>query len=124
MQKRVARHAAEAGDAQSLMVAGQAATHEAMQHAMQYWSEMFGLIVEMQHRLFAVIEGQIEGVPGLKEAKAAMALMPDMRPAKDLITAMRGVMSSGGTAFESMQRVMSDFTKFAQQSMPGGKRSD
>jgi hypothetical protein len=35
---------------------------------------------------------------------------------------MRGVMASGGTAFESMQRVMGDFSKIAQQSMPGIRR--
>ena len=122
MQKKVARHAAEAGDAQSLMAAGQSATQEAMHHAMQYWGEMFELIVDMQKRLFTVIEGQMAGVPGVKEAKAAMAMMPDMTPAKDLIAAMRGVMMSGGSAFESMQRVMGDFTRIAQQSMPGAKR--
>ena len=122
MQKRVARNAAEAGDAQSLMAAGQSATQEAMQQAMQYWGEMFELIVDMQKRLFSVIEGQMSGVPGVKEARAAMAMMPDMTPAKDLISAMRGVMTSGGSAFESMQKVMGDFAKFAQQSMPGTRR--
>jgi phasin family protein len=122
MQKKVARNAAAAGDAQSLMAAGQSATQEAVQHAMQYWGEMFELIVDMQKRLFAVIEGQMSGVPGVKEAKAAMAMMPDMAPAKDLIEAMRGVMTSGGTAFESMQRVMGDFGKIARDSMPGAKR--
>jgi phasin family protein len=122
MQKKVVRNAAAAGDAQSLMAAGQSATQEAVQHAMQYWGEMFELIVDMQKRLFAVIEGQMSGVPGVKEAKAAMAMMPDMAPAKDLIEAMRGVMTSGGTAFESMQRVMGDFGKIARDSMPGTKR--
>lgn len=122
MQRKVVRNAAEAGDAQSLMATGQIATQEAVQQAMQYWGEMFELIVDMQKRLFSVIEGQMSGVPGVKEAKAAMAMMPDMAPAKDLIEAMRGVMTSGGTAFESMQRVMGDFTKIAQQSMPGAKR--
>jgi phasin family protein len=122
MQKKAARHAAEAGDAQSLMAASQVATQEAVQQAMQYWGQMFELIVDMQKRLFAVIEGQMQGVPGVKEAKAAMAMMPDMAPAKDLIAAMRGVMTSGGSAFESMQKVMGDFAKFAQQSMPGAKR--
>src|SRR4051812_9055806 len=122
MHKKAARNAVEAEDAQSLMAAGQHTAQEAMQHAMQYWSEMFELIVDMQRRLFSVIETQMEGVPGLKEAKAAMAMMPDMRPAKDLINAMRGVMSSGNAAFESMQRVMSDFTRIAQQSMPSARR--
>jgi hypothetical protein len=122
MQKRAARHAAEAGDAQSLISAGQNATQEAMHEAMRYWGEMFELIVDMQKRLFSVIEGQMSDVPGVKEARAAMAMMPDMTPTKDLIAAMRGVMNSGGAAFESMQRVMGDFTKMAQQSMPGTKR--
>ena len=34
---------------------------------------------------------------------------------------MQGVVSSGGTAFESMQRVMGDFARLAQGSM-GGRR--
>ena len=57
-----------------------------------------------------------------KEAKAALAMMPDMRQAQSLVKAMQGVLSSGGNAFESMQRVMGDFTRMAQQSMPGVKR--
>jgi len=122
MQKKAARHAAEAGDAQSLMAAGQSAAQEAVQQSMQYWGQMFELIADMQKRLFVLIEGQMVGVPGVKEAKAAMAMMPDLRPAKDLVAAMQGVMSSGGSTFESMQRVMGDFAKFAQQTMPGMKR--
>jgi len=122
MQKKAARHAAEAGDAQSLMAAGQSAAQEAVQQSMQYWGHMFELIADMQKRLFVLIEGQMVGVPGVKEAKAAMAMMPDLRPAKDLVAAMQGVMSSGGSTFESMQRVMGDFAKFAQQTMPGMKR--
>ena len=55
-------------------------------------------------------------------AKAAMAMMPDLGPAKDLVAAMQGVMSSGGNAFEQMQKVMGDFAKIAQHSMPGMKR--
>ena len=78
--------------------------------------------VEMQKRLFALMEEQMAGVPGAKEAKAAMAMMPDLRQAQNLIKAMQGVMSSGGSAFESMQRVMGDFTRIAQQTMPGLKR--
>ncbi len=122
MQKKVARHAAEAPDAQSLMAAGQTAAQEAVAQSMQYWGQMFELIADMQKRLFTLIEGQMAGVPGVKEAKAAMAMMPDLTPAKDLVTAMQGVMSSGGSTFESMQRVMGDFAKLAQQSMPGIKR--
>ena len=122
MQKKALRHAAEASDPQALMAAGQSVTQEAVEKSMQYWSEMFDMIVEMQKRLFALMEDQMAGVPGAKEAKAAMAMMPDLRQAQNLVNAMRGVMSSGGSAFESMQRVMGDFTRMAQQSVPGLKR--
>jgi hypothetical protein len=122
MQKKAVKNAAEAGDAQTLMAAGQSAAQEAVAQSMQYWGQMFALIAEMQKRLFTVIEGQMAGVPGMKEAKAAMAMMPDLTPAKDLVAAMQGVMSSGGNAFESMQKVMGDFAKMAQQSMSGMKR--
>ena len=122
MQKKALRHAAEASDPQALMAAGQSVTQEAVEKSMRYWSEMFDMIVEMQKRLFALMEEQMEGVPGAKEAKAAMAMMPDLRQAQNLVKAMQGVMSSGGPAFESMQRVMGDFTRMAQQTMPGLKR--
>jgi len=122
MQKKAARHAAEAPDAQALMAAGQSAAQEAVAQSMQYWGQMFDLIADMQKRLFMLIEGQMSGVPGVKEARAAMAMLPDLAPAKDLVTAMQNVMSSGGSTFESMQRVMGDFAKFAQQTMPGVKR--
>lgn len=117
--KRVARSAAEADNPQALLASGQNVGQEAMQKAMTYWSQMFELVVEMQKRLFTVIDGQMEGVPGVKQAKAAMAMLPDLGQAQKLVSAMQGVMSSGGSAFESMQRVMSDFTKMAQ---PGNKR--
>ena len=119
MQKKAARHAAEASDARSLMAAGQAVTEEAVEKAMAYWSQMFDMIVEIQKRLFALLEQQMAGVPGAKEAKAALAMMPDIAQTKDLVKAMQGVMSSGGSAFGSMQRVLSDWTRMAQQSMPG-----
>jgi phasin family protein len=122
MQKKALRHAAEASDPQALMAASQSVTEEAVEKAMRYWGEMFEMIVEMQKRLFALMEEQMAGVPGAKEAKAAMAMMPDLRQAQNLVKAMQGVMSSGGPAFESMQRVMGDFTRMAQQSMPGLKR--
>jgi hypothetical protein len=51
-------------------------------------------------------------------AKAAMAMMPDMRQTQNVINALQGVVSSGGNAFESMQKVMGDFAKF----MPGQRR--
>jgi phasin family protein len=122
MQRKAIRHAAEASDPQSLVAAGQSVTQEAVEKAMQYWGEMFAMIVEMQKRLFALMEDQMAGVPGAKEAKAMMAMMPDMKQAQNLVTAMQGVMASGGPAFSSMQRVMGDFARMAQQSMPGVKR--
>ena len=122
MQKKAARHAAEAGDPQALVAAGQSVTQEAVEKAMHYWGQMFEMIVEMQKRLFALMEEQMSGVPGAKEAKAMMAMMPDLKQAQNLVNAMQGVMSSGGTAFSSMQRLMGDFARSAQQSMPGGKR--
>lgn len=122
MQKKALRHAAEATDPQSLVAAGQSVTQESVDKAMHYWAEMFDMIVEMQRRLFSLMEEQMAGVPGAKEAKAAMAMMPDMRQAQNLVKAMQGVMSSGGNAFESMQKVMGDFTRMAQDSMPGLKR--
>jgi phasin family protein len=118
MQKKAARQAAEASDAQSLVAAGQAVTQEAVEKAMQYWSQMFDMIVEVQKRLFTLMEQQMAGMPGAGEAKAALALMPDLTQTKDLVKAMQGVMSSGGSAFGSMQRVMSDWARIAQQSIP------
>ena len=122
MQKKAIRHAAEADDPQSLVAAGQSVSREAVEKAMQYWGEMFSMIVEMQKRLFALMEDQMAGVPGAKEAKAMMAMMPDMKQAQNLVNAMQGVMASGGPAFSSMQKVMGDFTRMAQQSMPGTRR--
>lgn len=122
MQKKAVRHAAEASDPQSLMAAGQAVTQEAVEKAMQYWGQMFDMIVEIQKRLFTMMEQQMGGMPGAKEAKAALAMMPDLSQTQNLVKAMQGVMSSGGSAFDSMQRVMGDFTRMAQQSMPGVRR--
>jgi hypothetical protein len=118
MGRKAARKAAEAGTPDALMAAGQSVSQEAVEHAMRYWGQMFDLIVEMQKRLFAMMEGQMAGVPGVKEAKAAMAMMPDLRQAQNVINAMQGVVASGGNAYESMQRVMGDFARF----MPGMKR--
>lgn len=122
MQKKALRHAAEAEDPQALVAAGQSVTQESVDKAMRYWGEMFDMIVEMQKRLFTLIEEQMAGVPGAKEARAALAMMPDMRQTQNLIKAMQGVMTSGGSAFESMQKVMGDFTRMARESMPGLKR--
>ena len=44
--------------------------------------------------------------------------MPDLRQAQNVIKAMQGVVGAGGNAFESMQKVMGDFTKM----MPGMKK--
>jgi phasin family protein len=118
MQRKAIRHAAEANDPQSLVAAGQSVTQEAVEKAMQYWNEMFSMIVEMQKRLFALMEDQMAGMPGAKEAKAVMAMMPDVKQAQNLVNAMQGVMASGAPAFSSMQRVMGDFARMAQQSMP------
>jgi phasin family protein len=122
MQKKAIRHASEANDPQSLAAVSQSVTQEAVEKAMQYWGEMFSMIVEMQKRLFSLMEDQMAGVPGAKEAKAVMAMMPDMKQAQNLVSAMQGVMASGAPAFSSMQRVMADFARMAQQSMPGTKR--
>ena len=113
MQKKAARSAAEAGDVPTLMAAGQSVSQEAIERSMAYWGQMFDLVVEMQKRLFALMENQMSGVPGVKQAKAAMAMMPDMTQMQNVVSAMQGVMSSGGSAFESMQKVMSDFARMS-----------
>ena len=118
MGRKAAKRAAEAGTPDEMMAAGQTASQEAMEQAMHYWGQMFDMIVEMQKRLFVMMEEQMAGVPGVKEAKAAMSMMPDLRQAQNVIKAMQGVVSSGGNAFESMQRVMGDFAKY----VPGMKR--
>jgi hypothetical protein len=121
-QRRQVRSAAEARDAQSLLAVGQGAAQEAMEKSMHYWSEMFDLIVEIQKRLFTLMEEQMEGMPGVRETRAAMAMLPDLSQMKNVVSAMQGVVSSGGSTFESMQRVMGDFAKIAQGSMAGGRR--
>ena len=119
-QKKHVRSAAEARDPSSLLAAGQGAAQEAMEKSMHYWSEMFDLIVEIQKRLFTLIEDQMEGVPGVKETRAAMAMLPDLSQMKKVVSAMQGVVASGGSTFESMQRVMGDFAKLSQGS-PGSR---
>ena len=122
-QKKHVRTAAEARDAPSLLAAGQGAAQEAMEKSMHYWGEMFDLIVEIQKRLFTLIEDQMAGVPGVKETKAALAMLPDLSQMQKVVSAMQGVVTSGGSTFESMQRVMGDFAKMAQGSMGGGSRT-
>jgi hypothetical protein len=121
-QRKHAQSAAEARDAQGLLSVGQGAAQEAVEKSMQYWGEMFDLIVEIQKRLFSLIETQMDGVPGVRETRAAMAMLPDLSQMKKVVSAMQGVVSSGGSTFETMQRVMGDFTKMAQGSMPGARR--
>jgi phasin family protein len=117
IQKKAARHAAEAGDVPALMAAGQSVTQEAVERSMAYWGQMYELVVEIQKRLFTLVEDQMAGVPGVTQAKAAMAMMPDITKMQNVVQAMQGVMSSGGSAFESMQKVMNDFAR-----MTGAKR--
>jgi phasin family protein len=121
-QHRHAQSAAQARDPQALVAAGQGAAQEAMERSLRYWSEMFDLIVEIQRRLFTLMEEQMEGVPGVKETRAAMAMLPDMGQMQKVVSAMQGVVSSGESTFASMQRVMGDFAKLAQGAMPGGRR--
>ena len=113
IQKKAARHAAEAGDVPALMAAGQSVTQEAVERSMAYWGQMFELVVEIQKRLFTLIENQMTDVPGVKQAKAAMAMMPDLSKMQNVVSAMQGVMSSGGSAFESLQKVMGDFARLS-----------
>ena len=113
MQKKAARRAAEAGDMPSLMAAGQSVTQEAVERSMAYWGQMFELVVEIQKRLFTLMENLMADVPGVKQAKAAMAMMPDLTKMQNVVSAMQGVMSSGGSAFESMQKVMGDFARLS-----------
>ena len=120
-QRRHVRAAGEATDAQSLMALGQGAAQEAMEKSMHYWGEMFDLIVEIQKRLFTLLEDQAQGVPGVKEAKAAFAMLPDLGQMQKVVSALQGVVSSGGSTFESMQRVMGDFARMAQGGL-GGRR--
>jgi phasin family protein len=113
MQKKAARRAAEAGDVPALMAAGQSVSQEAVERSMAYWGQMFDLVVEIQKRLFALMEDQMSDVPGARQAKAALAMMPDVTQMQNVVSAMQGVMSSGGSAFESMQKVMDDFARMS-----------
>jgi phasin family protein len=120
--KRTVRGAAEAKDPQSLVAVGQEAGKEAIEKSLAYWGEMFDLIVEMQKRLFSLIQDQAEGLPGVKQAKAAMAMMPDLGPMRNVVNAMQGVVGSGTGALTSMQKMMADMAKMAQTTLPGAKR--
>jgi len=120
--RKAARSAAEARDPQALMSMSAQAGQEALEKSLAYWGEMFDLIVEMQKRLFALIEEQAEGMPGVKQAKAAMQMMPDLGPMQNVVEAMQRMVGSGSGAFGSMQKLMSDMARMAQSSMPGIKR--
>ena len=118
MQKKATRQVAEAGDVKALMASGQVLSKEAVEQAMAYWGQMFELVVDMQKQLFSLMQTQMTGLPGAKEAKAAMAMMPDLRQTQNLVNAFQGVMASSGSAVETMQKMMTDFAKL----MPGAKR--
>ena len=115
IQRKAVKSAAEARTAQGLMEAGQGVAQEALQKSMHYWSEMFDLITEIQKRLFSLMETQMEGAPG-------MAMMPDVSRMKNVVTAMQGLVSSGGSTFGSMQKMLGDMTRMAQSAIPGMKR--
>ena len=115
---KAARAAVEATSPTEMMAASQAASQEALEHAMRYWGQMFELISEMQKRLWVMMEEQMTNAPGAGPAKAAMAMMPDLTQAQNVIKAMQGVVGAGGNAFESMQKVMGDLARY----MPGLKR--
>lgn len=122
LHRKAAKSAAEAKDPHSLMAVGQGAAQEALEKSMHYWGEMFDLITEIQKRVFTLIEDQASGMPGVKQAKAAMAAMPDLKPMQNVVEAMKGVMGAGGNAFEHMQKVMADFSRMAQPPKSGGRR--
>lgn len=122
LHRKAAKSASEAKDPHSLMAVGQGAAQEALEKSMHYWGEMFDLITEIQKRVFTLIEDQASGMPGVKQAKAAMAAMPDLKPMQNVVEAMKGVMGAGGNAFEQMQQVMADFSRMAQPPKSGGRR--
>ena len=122
LHRKAAKSASEAKDPHSLMAVGQGAAQEALEKSMHYWGEMFDLITEIQKRVFTLIEDQASGMPGAKQAKAAMAALPDLKPMQNVVEAMKGVMGAGGNAFEQMQKVMADFSRMAQPPKSGGRR--
>lgn len=120
--RRAAHDAATVKDAQSLVALSQETGREALEKSLAYWQDMFELITEIQKRLFSLIEDQAQGMPGYKQAKAAMQMMPDLGPMKNVVDAMQGLVGSGGNAFASMQKMMQDMARMAQSALPGGRR--
>ncbi len=116
--RKAAKAAAEATNPSEMIAAGQVASQEAMEHAMRYWGQMFELISEMQKRLWVILDEQARNTPGASQAQAAMAMMPDLSQAQNVIKAMQGVVGAGGNAFESMQKVMGDIARY----LPGLQR--
>jgi len=113
MQRKTARGAAEAEDVPSLMAVGQSAAQEAVEQSIAYWGQMFDLIVEMQKRLFALMESKAAGLPGAREAQAAMKMLPDLAKMQNVVSAMQGLMSTSTGAFEQMQKVMGDVARMS-----------
>lgn len=122
LSRKHARAAAGAADAASLMAAGQSAAQEAVEASLRYWQEMFALIVEVQQRLFTLMNEQAQALPGAREARAALALMPDLSGMQKVVEAMQGMMSSGGGTLENMQRAMADIARMTQQAMGTSRR--
>ncbi|MCC7039778.1 MAG: phasin family protein [Burkholderiales bacterium] len=116
--RKAAKAAADATNPTEVMAAGQAASQEAVEHAMRYWGQMFELISEMQKRLWVILDEQMHNTPGADQAQAAMAMLPDLSQAQNVIKAMQGVVGAGGNAFEAMQKVMGDLARY----MPGAPR--
>jgi hypothetical protein len=122
LSRKHVRAAAGAADAASLMSAGQGAAQEAVEASLRYWQEMFELIVEVQKRLFTLMDEQAQALPGAREARAALALMPDLSGMQKVVEAMQGVLSSGGGTLENMQRAMGDIARMTQQAMGTSRR--
>jgi phasin family protein len=115
MQRKAIRHAAEASDPQSMVAAGQSVSQEAVEKAMQYWSEMFSMIVEMQKRLFALMEDQMAGVPGQGSQSGHG---DDARQRSRRRTAGHGGRQRQRTSFFSIRRVMGDFAPWRSNRCP------
>ena len=79
--RSAARSAAEVRDPQALMSMSAEAGQEALERSLAYWGEMFDLIVEMQKRLFALIEEQARGHAWRQAGEGGDA--DDARPGPD-----------------------------------------